>query len=516
MEKSEQIIRLVKTLTKGEKRNFKILASKIGRKDKNYVVLFDWIEKKGSLDIPAFLKKNPSIKKSQLPNLKNNLFKQILRSIREISKESYEEIKTREYFDFAKILYSKGDYASALNYLEKAKKLGARIKKSTLIYLATDFEKQIESQHITGSMNKKALYLAEYSTALITDIQLTNELSNLSLLLYGRYLKKGFTRNQVEEDNLSEFFYDNLPSFHLEELGFEQKLYLYESYVWFHYMQSNYAENFKYALKWFRLFEEYPEMKDIDKTHYLRAIHNVLTALFSANKSQKFLSYFDKLLAIESNEKLQWVANETAMFELFKLIHSINKIFLFVEYDEVEKDLNSYKELLEKNPYNWDISRLVVFYYKIACVYFGRAEYDKSLYWLNKIINENLKDTKEDIQCYARILSLITHYELGNQLHITYQIISTFRFLLKMRQLGLVQSAIFNFLRRSVKFDRNNMEVEFQKLKDQLEEIMENVFERRSFLYLDLLSWLDSRIKHIPMVEAIRMNLTTTEIARSK
>ena len=502
MEKSQQIIRLVNTLTKGEKRNFKILASKIGRKDKNYVILFDWIEKKGTLDVEAFLKKNPSIKKAQIPNLKNNLFKQILRSIREISKESYEEIKTREFFDFAKILYSKGDYASALTYLEKAKKLGARIKKSTLIYLATDFEKQIESQHITGSMNRKALHLAEYSTALISEIQLTNELSNLSLLLYGRYLKKGFARNQRDEGLLTEFFYDQLPKFDLRDLGYEQKLHLFQSYVWYHYMLRNYAENFKYALKWLYLFKEYPEMKDIDKTHYLRAFHNVLTALFSANKSEKFLLYFDKLVEIESNEHLHWLANEIAMFQLFKMIHSINKIFLCVEYEEVGEDLEKYQVVLEKNLYDWDISRMVVFYYKLACVHFGRTDYEKTLYWLNKIINEHLTDTKEDIQCYARILNLITHYELGNQLHISYQIISTFRFLLKMKQLGTVQRAIFNFLRRSVKFDRNKMDEEFKRLKEQLEEIMQNVYERKSFLYLDLLSWLDSRINHISMVEA--------------
>ncbi len=507
MQKSEQIIKLINSLSKGEKRNFKILASRTGKKDKNYVLLFEWIEKKRSLDEKAFLKKNPAIKKAQVPNIKNNLYKQILRSIREISKENYEEIKTREYFDFAKILYSKGDYQSALNYLEKAKKLGAKIKNSTLIFLATDFEKQIESQHVTGSMNNKAIHLASYSSQLLRNIQLTNELSNLSLLLYGRYLKKGFTKNEYEEERLSEFFFDHLPDFSKADLGFEQKLYLYQSYVWYYYMLRNYTENFRYALKWLYLFDEYPEMKNINKTYYLRALHNVLTALFSANKKTKFLEYYNMLTSIEGDESMQWVTNEKSMFMVFKFVHSINKIFLFIEYEEVGEDLLHYAEVIDNNSYNWDISRQVVFYYKLACVYFGRANYEKALYWLNKIINENLPDTKEDIQSFARILSLITHYELGNDLHITYQIISTYRFLLKMKQLGKVQRAIFNFLRRSAKFDRNNLEDEFVNLKGQLEEIGKDPYENRAFLYLDLLSWLDSRINKISMVEAIKENM---------
>lgn len=506
MQKTDQLIRLINTLSKGEKRNFKILASKIGRSDKNYVILYDWIEKNKSLDEERFLKKFPQIKKSQLANLKNSLFKQILRSIREISKDSYEEIKTREYFDYAKILYSKGDFVSALQYLERAKKLGNKIKKSTLIYLATDFEKQIESQHITGSMNKKAIQLAEYSSNLLEEINLTNKLSNLSLLLYGRYLKKGFTNNQYEEDRLSEFFYDHLPSFSYSTLGFEQKLHLYQSFVWYHYMLSNYAENFKYALKWYSLFDQYPEMKDIETAYYLKSLHNVLSALFVANKEKKFLYYYRKLQDIENDQDIQWTVNEKNMLTLFNFIHSINKIFLLIEYQEMDDELFHYEEIIEKNPYNWDKSRLVVFYYKIACVHFGRANYDKTLYWLNYITNENFHDTKEDIQCYARILSLITHYELGNDLLVSNQIVSVYRFLLKMKQLGKVQRAVFNFLRRSSKYDRRYMESEFSKLKSQLLIVTENVFERRAFLYLDLISWLDSKINKTTMIDAIRKN----------
>lgn len=506
MQKSSKLIKLIRSLSKGEKRNFKILSAKSGRKGKNYVTLYDWIEKKGSLDEVKFLSANQSIKPTQLPNIKNNLYRQILKSIREISKDNYEEIRTREYFDFAKILYSKGDYASALEYLSKAKKLGAKIKKSTLIFLATDFEKQIETQHITGSMSKKAAQLADYSSQLLKEINLTNAFSNLSLLLYGRYLKKGFAKNEYDEQKLSEFFYDHLPEFEIHELDFTQLLHLYQSYVWYHYMLRNYAENFKYALKWYNLFNQFPEMRDIERTHYIKSLHNILSALFAADKQDKFLDYYNKLVDLAEDDSNAWNTNELNMLSLFSFIHGINKIFLLVEYRSAENEINNYQEIIQNNPHNWDNSRLVVFYYKLGCVFFGRGDYEKTLYWLNRIINETRTDNKEDIQCFARILSLITHYELGNDLHISYQIISVYRFLLKMKQLGKVQRAIFNFLRKSVKFDKGNMIPEFQALKDELIEITEDAYERRAFMYLDLLSWLDSKIMNITMIEAIRIN----------
>jgi len=505
MQKTAQLIQLIRSLTKGEKKNFRILSSKSGKQDKMYILLYDWIEKKDTLDESKFLSKHSHIKTSQLPNIKNNLYRHILRSIREISKENYEEIQTREYFDFAKILHSKGDYASALEYLAKAKKLGARIKKSTLIFLATDFEKQIESQHITGSMSKKAVQLADYSSELLKEIQLTNSFSNLSLLLYGRYLKRGFTNNEYEEEKLHEFFHDHMPDFYQEDLNFSQKLHLYQCYVWYYYMLRNYSENFKYALKWYSLFDEFPEMIDIERTYYLKSVHNILSALFAANKEQKFLSYYKKLEEIRAKDNKRWNENERNMLSLFSVIHGINKIFLLVEYN-TSSQIQTYHEMIEENLHNWDNSRLVVFYYKLGCVYFGRGDYEMTLYWLNRVVNENYTDTKEDIQCYARILSLITHYELRNDLHISYSIIAVYRYLLKMKQLGKVQRAIFNFLRKSVKFDRRNLTVEFQELKNELLQITENAYERRAFLYLDLISWLDSKIENVTMVEAIRNN----------
>jgi tetratricopeptide (TPR) repeat protein len=60
-----------------------------------------------------------------------------------------------------------------------------------------------------------------------------------------------------------------------------------------------------------------------------------------------------------------------------------------------------------------DRHRILVFYYKIASLYFGSGDFDKSIDYLNKIINWKV-DLRTDLQCYARLLHLIAHYELGN------------------------------------------------------------------------------------------------------
>ena len=44
----------------------------------------------------------------------------------------------------------------------------------------------------------------------------------------------------------------------------------------------------------------------------------------------------------------------------------------------------------------------------------------------------------------------------------------------------------------------------FKDLKDRLTVIAKNPYERRSYLYLDIVSWLESKIEGIPVQEVIR------------
>jgi len=49
----------------------------------------------------------------------------------------------------------------------------------------------------------------------------------------------------------------------LEELGFYEKLYYYQSYVWYHHTTQDFLHCYKYAQKWVDLFHESPAMQQI-------------------------------------------------------------------------------------------------------------------------------------------------------------------------------------------------------------------------------------------------------------
>jgi len=79
----DQLFGLIKSLSKAEKRNFKLFVKRIKDPETTkFVRLFDVIDKMGLYDESMILTKVESVEKAQLPNLKVHLYKQILACLR--------------------------------------------------------------------------------------------------------------------------------------------------------------------------------------------------------------------------------------------------------------------------------------------------------------------------------------------------------------------------------------------------------------------------------------------------
>ena len=162
----------------------------------------------------------------------------------------------------------------------------------------------------------------------------------------------------------------------------------------------------------------------------------------------------------------------------------------------IEDKLKEYEIYLDRH-------RILVFYYKFASLYFGSGDYENTIKYLNKIINWKM-DLRTDLQCYSRLLHLIAHYELGNDNLLEYLIKSVYRFMAKMENLSLVEEEIFRFLRKSFKWGPKTLKPEFSKLLERLKTYEKNRFETRAFVYLDIISWLESKIREVPVQMIIR------------
>lgn len=500
----DELFQLIKTLSKAEKRNFKLFAgrnSAVG--DLKITVLFDALDKMEGYEEELLLRKHPSIKKQQLSNLKAHLYKQILASLRILHDSRNIDIQLHEQMDFARILYNKGLYSHSLKLLEKIKAIANENNQVTYWLQALIFEKKIESLHITRSFEDRAEQLAKEVNELNERLVMVGKLSNLALQLYGWYIKKGHARDENDVQLVKLFFENQLPKDANQFNGFYEKLYYYQSFAWYGFILQDFLIYYRNCQRWYDLFEKSPFMKAVESQHYIKGLHNLLNAHFMLQNYEKFEEILLVLENYYNSEDATATDNNRVQSFVYLYLAKINKHYLEGSFSEglllvpyIKEKLTDYSLLLDPH-------RILVFYYKIACLYFGAADHASTINYLNKIINWKV-DLRTDLQCYARLLHLISHYELGNYELLQYLIRSVYRFMAKMQNLSVVEEEIFRFLQQSFKMNQQQVKESFEQLRDKLIQYEVNPLERRSFMYLDIISWLESKIKGVAVQEVIK------------
>lgn len=469
--------------------------------------LFDYLDKYKSYDEDQIINKIPGIKKEQLSNLKSNLYKQLLSILRQINRSNSINITIRENIDYAVILYNKGLYTAALDALDKVKKTAVDAKKYSSVLTILELEKKIEALYVTGSMYPKAQQLTKETTEVLKELNLNHQLSNLSLSLYGLYLQYGFVKDNKDYDFITDYFKVNLPSVSIDNLGFYGKLYYYQSHVWYHFMVQDFPNYYRYSIKWIDLFDEDKRWIDNELTIYIKGYHNVLNAAFMSQRYDKFKPVLKDFLSLGESQLKRMNEDEYSTYILIKSTHEINQFFLNGNYQDAIKYVTEHKEFLLHNELGWDLNRELSSFFKVGCIYFCAGDLDNALMYLNKITNTVYPNFREDIQCFARMLTLIIHFEKENEILITHQVISTYRYLSKIKHLQKALVAVLAFLRKLSKVNENNLKKEFIKLKTTLEAIEGDEFERRPFLYLDIISWLESKIEGISLGEVLQRKI---------
>ncbi|MEM9686788.1 MAG: hypothetical protein AAF934_07685, partial [Bacteroidota bacterium] len=157
--------------------------------------------------------------------------------------------------------------------------------------------------------------------------------------------------------------------------------------------------------------------------------------------------------------------------------------------DDVLKELHKHRNRIDEH-------YTMIFYYKIACLYFGIGDNKLCINYLKKIIENKNLTMREDLMCFARVLSLVAHYEAGMDYHLEVQLRSTYKFLIKMNELHEVQREMIKFLRNLGTIYPHELKGEFKKLHARLKLYEDHPYEKRAFIYLDIISWLESKIEN--------------------
>jgi tetratricopeptide (TPR) repeat protein len=498
----DELMRLIRSLSKSEKRYFKMFSSLQGG-DKDYIKLFEAVEKIGEYDeekIKKLLKGEDFLKR--LPAVKNYLYGQLLKSLRMNYIGTTIDSELKEMAEEITILYDKRLFKQAIKILEKAKDL-AKANEQTL--------QLVELNILEGKILIEVLNLDKFektlSSSLEEEIKLLEIQKNAAeyrdlynrIILINKKIKEARTEQELKQ--FEEIIVHPLLRSFSSARSFDAKNYYYLIHLNYNHAKGDNEACLQIAQKQLELLESFPQKISEKPKMYIAALNNVLLSQIHLHSYKNF----DKTL-----EKLRSIPLKSVNIEANRFVSSyIFEMVMYLDTGEFTKSVTIRENVLEGlKKYHDKINAIeeITLLYNLFYSYFGTGEFSKALGIINKLLNEYQKELRYDIQSAVRILNLILHYELGNSRLLEYNAVSAYRFLYKSKRLYKLENIVLNYIRKKMHHiytPKDEVEA-FIELRREFMELIDDPYEKKAFEYFDYISWFDSRIEKRSFEEIVK------------
>jgi hypothetical protein len=495
-----QLWRLIKSLNKAEKRNFKLYATRAGSTgDSKFIQLFNVLDRMTEPN-DAQARKKMGMTAGQYSNLKRHLYQQLLTSLRLIFINKEIDIELREQLDFTRILYGKGHYLDALRTLERAKAKAVEHNQDLLHLEILEFQKLIEARHITLSRqvhNKMDLLLNESAERSYSVLN-TSELFNLNIQIHGRYIEHGHSRSPEEVADNEQFWQDIQTRRVDREIStntFHQKINRFQATMWYHYIQLDFTEGLEASVNAYALFTLSPQMIVKDPDLYLRCLYYAVVFSFLDHEVELVGKFTRRLVSFLDNEDILLNENSQFIGRIYRELAQFNLFFITENLAGARQQsknlLHDYQEkVFVPNDHRWGL-----LLYKVAISCFLDGEYGNALDHLNEIINMKGGTLREDLLINTRLLHVLCNFELGHHSLVDYHLTNLSRLLRRSREAAEVHRITVSGLRKLLRTPPNEVAAVYERLHEALSAVAHQPFERKALKYLNLIQWT---LIHLP------------------
>lgn len=496
MEKNNDLYDLIHSLSKGEKAYFKKYTSMHVRGEQNnYTRLFDALEKQKKYDEKKIRHRfrNERFMK-QYSVAKNYLYALLLESLE--SFHTSVESKLGSLINQTDILQKKRLTLQAAKLIRSGKRTAAHYQKP-LHYLALVQRELllISGKRYAGTGENELAELFNDCYTKIDSVRNLFEYWSLNAQIYYHIkLKGGYVRSEADKELFEKLLAHPLLKDNKDTQSFLAE-YLYHTCLTGYYFSTNNISLMHFhCLEVITLLEKHPHLTDENPQSRIHSLLNLGIAQMGLKKYAEVPDTIQKIRAVKTGS--EYMSNQ-----VFEQANTIEMQF-FITTGQFEKALALFnlveKKFSEsKKQVLFPHQMPVVFFYK-AIVMFALGRTSESAKLLNMGLNEKSLYYRSDLHCFAKIFSLVVHYELGNQDLLYYITRSTYRYLLKRNRLYKFEAIVLNYIRTKMPFLNSKKELHraFAELKGELEQLRSDPLEKNALEYFDYISWLESKIEN--------------------
>lgn len=508
MKPSTELFKLIKSLTKSEKRFFK-LSSSLQAGDKNYLKIFDYIEGQSKYDedeLKKSFKKETFIK--HLPSEKNHLYKLILKSLRSFYSEQSISSLLKQEIKNVEILYNKALYKECEKFVSRAKQIAREHEKFYYWYELISWEKKLlEEAYESGEFTTNLDALVDEEEMVIAKLRNLAEYQVIYSKINLVFRSGGFTRTNSERKVV-----EGIADYHLIK-GKNTALSTRASSMCYYIKglcaatNREYEDSFQFFNRTREILDNNPDIKADSGQRYVMTLSHLLRCYIESKDFEKAEKLIHDMRSLEGSKGFNSI---DIMVRIFTNSYNLELILLHAKGEfqrsvdlipEIEKLQEEYGDKVSKE-------QEILLTYNKAYSYFGIGEFKKALSYINVVLNDNEQNLRQDIYSFARMFNLVLHFELENYDFLEYVIKSTNRYLSKQERDFEVENVCIRHIRKLSKvLHSTDRVIVLEKMKDELDELLKDHNERAVLEYFNITAWVTSKIYKISFAEAVKDEL---------
>lgn len=488
---SNDLFDLIQSMTKSEKRHFKLFANQHTKNGtSNYIKLFDAIDQQKAYNEEKLRKKFANeVFGKKIAATKYLLYDTVLKSLRQFNSGKTTDQKLSNLMEEVEILYNKGLLRQSKKTLDKAKNIALDADRHFTLHKILSWEKKLVVYLMPSKLK------VELQKIIIETNQLSNNLNNeiryQEMLDKITFLHRTCMNPNVPCDTncLEEIMNSHLMHTEAEALTFKSKIAFHEINSIYFKIHGNHKQAFHSLRNIVALWENNPIKTKVFSNDYQRTMIDYINSGLTAGAQIDYMDLIEDLRKTPTTGERDKMRREYAlsMLEFTYYLHTgqLQKCSAMVQV--IEKIEEQHNKIVDQ-------VQMINAYFNISIYYFLIKDYDKCLDWINQVQDFDKTGLQPAILAFSKLLQVPAQFELKNFVFLEYQLRTIQRYLTKKQQFGSLESLILRHVKKCLNMPHRKDTVKLlQELKISCDEVLKNEKHQIPISGKVIESWLNSQ-----------------------
>ena len=503
MPKADPTFELIKHLTKTEKRYFRLQGLSASPGEKQYLKLFDKLDKGKRYEVGELKKlfKN-DLEGKKFSAAKKYLHQQILSALVVFHRNDNIENRFYTLLGHYRILHQKGLYRQAEAVLTKCRKLADKsfdlVHTFTILNLERNLITHNQSQqtkHLT--LLKKTGEKADMAREIWIESQLLHIHSQLHLMLN----RQGTIKSEADAALLESLIKDEAIEEAENSTHLRNSITLHNIWNQYYWLTQQYLKSYEHSKRVLNIHSANEAYKRRNPRSYIASVQNFCMRCIHHNKFEEAFQTVNKLKTFEPVNATE----ESIAFECYFIIRFLlcRKSGLLLHE---EKLVEQFSQGLEKVGAVINKSFELYLYGQVSVYEFLGGKYGEALEWLNKYLVMGESDFYWIDKPVAEIYRLVIFYEMGEPALLASSLESARTHINKQNSYPQFTAAMLNFFSASLKInDAGEKRTQFAALTEKLKETDTVPEEKPAFGLFDFIDWSEAKSEGKLMIELLQV-----------